>query len=440
MSSSFAARRKARIIAQDDGEDNDPRPAQSRPMEVKSKSSLCTSLYSHSDAWTWDRQLTRRIEDDLMEVDVQSLSRSSSKSRKKKSSRISFGPGGTSMTEEEDQATPMFTPKKSNLSRQTIEKNALRKSLGNSLASDSIPLRQTEDRPSYSTEYLNELKSSTSSTPKDLKISSSADTEESKAIDLAAKFGSDLSVYDNPAIPTDAEIREKKERRARLAKEEEYINLHGSEESDDDNNEIALRPRKEHLETRLIRDDEDIAEGFGEYVDDGPIALGRHAEREQIRKQKSEIETLINEAEGGLSSDVTDDSEVERRRAYEVAQTRAGMDGLQKTEDQNQPQRPRTPPKITPLPTLNRCVEKLQASLTKMQYEKMQRVRRLEEVRKEKLEMVEREVEIQKLLQEAGEKHEKLRSQIGGELAAATNGHMMVETGSVTAQKGLETL
>ncbi|KAL8746740.1 MAG: hypothetical protein Q9184_007705 [Pyrenodesmia sp. 2 TL-2023] len=372
-------------------------------------------------------------------ADPQILSRSSSTTRKKKSSRISFGPGGTSMTEEEeDVATPVFTPKKSNLSRQAISNNALRKSL----APASTPLRQSlEDRPSYSAEHLNELKSSTPSTPKNR---DPASIEESSAIDLAAKFGSDLSVYSSSsAIPTDAEIREKKARRARLAKEEEYINLHGgaSDESDDDRNEITLRSQKDYPETRLVREDEDIAEGFDDYVADGHIALGRKAEQEQRRKQKSEMETLINEAEGGggSSSGETDDSEVERLQAFEGAQTRAGMDGLQKHDsDPDQPQRPRTPPTITPLPTLNGCLEKLRASLAKMQYEKMQRIRQLEEVRKEKLDMAAREVEIQRLLREAGEGYEKLRGGIGGELAAATNGHMMLENRTVAAGSGLE--
>ncbi|KAL8933801.1 MAG: hypothetical protein Q9211_005575 [Gyalolechia sp. 1 TL-2023] len=406
MNSSFAARRKARIITQDDRDDNEP------------------------------GQKPGNGGDDRIETAI----RSASKTGKKKSSRISFGPGGTLMTEEEDQTVSVFTPKKSNLSRQTIEKNALRKSLGASLASDPTPLRQAEDRPSYSAEYLNELKSSTPSTPKDLKPTLATDAEERKAIELAAKFGSDLSVYENSAIPTDAEIREKKERRARIAKEEEYIKLYGSDESDDDSKDVALRPRKDHLETRLIREDEDIAEGFDEYVDDGRIALGRKAEREQKRKLRSEMETLINEAEGGSSSDATDDSEVERRQAYEVAQTRAGMDGLQKNDGSNQPQRPRTPPRITPLPTLIGCLEKLQADLTKMQYEKMQRAKKLEEVRREKLEMAEREVEIQRLLKEAGENYERLRSQIGGELAAATNGQVMLENGSKNIERGLESL
>ncbi|KAL9599670.1 MAG: hypothetical protein Q9219_003658 [cf. Caloplaca sp. 3 TL-2023] len=416
MSSPFAARRKARVIAREDGEENAFEQPKGPLVEDESTSSLYGGAHG------------------------QSSPRPSSKSRKKKSSRISFGPGGTSMAEDEEQTTSVFVPKKSNLSRQAIEKNALRKSLGPSLASDPAPLRQSEDRPSYSAEYLHELKTSTPSTPKDLKPALSADTEESNAIDLAAKFGSDLSVYENSVIPTDAEIQEKKQRRARLAKEEEYINLHGSDESDDDRNEISLRPKKEHLETRLIHEDEDIAEGFDDFVDDGRIALGRKAEREQKRKKKSEMETLINEAEGGSGSDETDDSEIERRQAYEVAQARAGMDGLQKNGDSNQPQRPRTPPKITPLPTLNGCLEKLQVSLSKMQYERMQHVKKLEEVRREKLEMAEREVEIQRLLKEAGENYEKLRSQIGGELAAATTGQMMLENGNSNTGRGLEDL
>ena len=339
------------------------------------------------------------------------------------------------MIEDEEQTPSVFKAKKSNLSRQAIEKNALRKSAGPSLTPESTPLRQIDDRPSYSTEYLNELKTSTPSTPRELIPST---TGESKALDLAAKFGSDLSVYESSAIPTDAEIQEKKQRRARLAKEEEYINLHGSESSDDDRNEITLRDPDEHPETRLVRDDEDVMEGFDELVDDGRIALSRKGEREQKRKQKSEMEALINEAEGGSSSAETDDSDVERRQAYEAAQTRAGMDGLQKQDDYNQPQRPRTPPKITPLPTLNGCLEKLQADLNKMQYERMQRAKKLEDVRREKQELAEREVEIQRLLIEAGDNYAKLRSQIGGELAVETNGLMMLENGTSNAGRGLD--
>ncbi|KAI4086900.1 MAG: hypothetical protein LQ339_008986 [Xanthoria mediterranea] len=409
MSSPFAARRKAKIIVRDDGDDG----------ESGGTGDVCVSGRN----------------DSLADNGIHSSSHASSKPRKKASTKISFGPGSTCMTEDDEQTSSVFRAKKSNLSRQAIEKNALRKSTGASLAAESTPLRQSDNRPSYSSEYLNELKTSTPSTPRDLVLTN---TEEGKALDLAAKFGSDLSVYESSAIPTDAEIQEKKQRRARLAKEEEYINVHGSESSDDDRNELTLRDPNEHPETRLVRDDEDIMEGFDELVGDGRIALGRKAEREQKRKQKSEMEALINEAEGGSSSADTDDSEAERRQAYEVAQTRAGMDGLQKHDDYSQPQRPRTPPKITPLPTLNGCLEKLQADLNKMQYERMQRSKKLEDVRREKYELAEREVEIQRLLREAGDNYAKLRSQIGGELAAETNGQMMLENGTRNAERGLE--
>ena len=341
------------------------------------------------------------------------------------------------MTDDGDEETQVFTVKKSNLSRLAIEKNALRKSIP--LSSDQIPLRQAEERPRYSTDDLNELKSATPSKPQDLGTASQDQTDESKAIDLAAKFGSDLSVYENTSIPTDAEIQEKKRRRARLAKEEEFIDLNSSEESDNDRTEITLRPNKEKLETRLAQDDEDVAEGFDEFVEDGRIALGRKAEREQRKRQKDEMRNMINEAEGNSSGDDTDESEAERRVAYEAAQTRAGMDGLQK-DSHGQPERPRTPPKITSLPSLNSCLEKLEASLSKMQYERMQRLNRMEEIRKEKDDIGERAVEIQRLLNEAAATHERLSASVASELVAATNGQMAIQDGKIGMERGLESL
>lgn len=312
------------------------------------------------------------------------------------------------MLEDDDGGTAVFTPKKSNLSRQAVEKNA-RKALISTLSSDHLPFRQSDDRPSYSLDHLNELRSSTPSTPKDLKSLSDIENVAGESLDLASKFGSNLAVYQDSAIPTDAEIKEKKERRARLAKEE-YIKL---SDEDEDDNEISLLSRKPKSDTRLVRDDEDVAEGFDEFVEDGRIALGRKAEREQKRRHQAEIRDLINEAEGS-SENESDDSEAQRRAAYEVAQTRAGMDGLQKDgQAANQyPPRPRTPPKITPLPSLNACRERLRESLNGIQHARMQKVMRMEELQREKADIAAREVEIQELLREAGERYEKLRNEI----------------------------
>lgn len=380
------------------------------------------------------RRLTFRSENVSNTVRPQITSRGSSISKKRSSLRVSFGPGGTSMTDDDDStSSAVFTPKKSNLSRQAVEKNALRKALASSLSSENLPIRQADDRPSYSADHLNELKSSTPSTPRDIKPLSDIEDSSSKTLDLAAKFGSNLALYQDSVIPTDAEIKEKKERRARLAKEEEYINL---SDDNDENNEISLLSRKSKVETRLVRDDEEFAEGFDEFVEDGRIALGRKAEREQKRRHEAEMRDLINQAECS-SDNESDDSEAERRAAYEVAQTRAGMDGLEKNMPSNdQPRRPRTPPKITPLPNLSSCLERLQASLSAVQQSKMLKVKKMEELQKEKAEIAVREVEIQRLLKEAGDNYEKLRAEAGivvGEQSEGNDGKKLLTRG-----RGLE--
>lgn len=340
---------------------------------------------------------------------------------------------------EDDEGGPsvVFTPKKSNLSRQAVEKNTLRKALATSISSEHLPHRQNDDRPSYSIDHLNELKSSTPSTPKDIKSLSDAEDHEATILDVAAKFGTNLAMYKDAIIPTDAEIKEKKERRARLAREE-FIALSDEDES----NEISLLSSKQKPETRLVRDDEEVAEGFDEFVEDGQIALGRKAERKQKRKHEAEMRQLIQEAEGS-SGDDTDDSEAERKAAYEASQTRAGMDGLQKDDGTNndRPRRPRTPPKITPLPNLNSCLERLQATLSGIQYSRMQKVRRMEELQREKSDIKAREVEIQRLLEEAGENYEKLRAEAGieaGENNMGRDGKWLTQEG--TPSRGLENL
>jgi hypothetical protein len=119
-------------------------------------------------------------------VNKPTIGRSSSLMKKKKpaSSRLSFGPGeiisgDAAEALEEDEA---FTPKKATLGRRVIEGNAVRKSL---------PLRvpdDDEDRPTYSKDYLNELKSSTPTTPKDLLARQSA-VEDEEMLDASELEG-----------------------------------------------------------------------------------------------------------------------------------------------------------------------------------------------------------------------------------------------------------
>ena len=457
MKSAFSRRqpRKVEQVDEDDGNGSDHGGSENRDQGVPN----ATPLYRKYLTYFATPRLTAYVENAPTVIRPSITSRGSSKIKKRSSLRTSFGPGGTSMIEDDDESGPVvFTPKKSNLGRQAIEKNALRKTLAANISSDRLPSRQIDDRPSYSSDYLNELKTSTPSTPKDLASRSNAEDQDSKALDLAAKFGSDLIVQDtNSAIPTDAEIREKKERRARLVKEQDFISLNdedgevAEEDDDESNDERSLLPYAQSKssireETRLVRDDEDVAEGFDEFVSDGRIALGRKAEREQKKRHKVEIRNMIDEAEGGGSDDSDEDeSEVERNAAYEAAQTKKGMEGLQKDEERVKPRRPRTPPKIMPLPTLNGCLERLKGQMAAKQYSLSVKERRVEVIRKEREDIRVRQEEVQQLLRETGEKYERLRAKAGSEGQVANGVTVAAGDGEragigIMASRGLETL
>ncbi|PGH03385.1 hypothetical protein GX51_04116 [Blastomyces parvus] len=339
--------------------------------------------------------------------------RPNTKPKQKSKLRLSFGPGGTSMADDEETTEgEVITPKRIGARKHIKEKSGLQRTWPPSGSSENIPLRVglQEDRPTYNTEYLKELRISTPSTPRQSGSIPTSEDEKEKQLDIAAKFGEIVPVSKPSIIPTDAEIREKKERRARLAlqqgqdHEQDFISL--DDAGDDD---WSLSRKEETVETRLVRDDEDFAEGFDEYVEDGKIAIGRKAEREKQRRERAEMKELIDEAQ---ESSEGDDSEAERKAAYEAAQTRAGMEGLRRTHE-TLPLRPKTPPKITPLPRLADSLARLRTSLSAMENSKVQLVLRMEELRKEKVEISMREVEIQTLLKEAGENYERLRAEAG---------------------------
>lgn len=454
MRSSLGAKRQARKIGSDEDDDSeDAHPGLGSQKHGMSNGPLIT--VQDSDMCICINRLTACPENPAAVIRPMIASRGSSKIKKRSSLRMSFGPGGTSMTEDDGDGAPaVFIPKKSNLSRQAVQKNALRKTLAANISSEHNPLRQNEDRPSYSLDHLNELKTSTPSTPKNLHSQTNSDDEAGRELDLAAKFGADLSVYDsNSAIPTNAEIQEKKERRARLAKAPDFMSLDNGdgdeqEEGDEDSDgERSLLPyaqsktsKKE--ETRLVRDDEDIAEGFDDFVSDGRIALGKKAEREQRRKHEAEMRERIDEAEGGNSSDDSDDdSEKERLAAYEAAQTRKGMDGLKKADEGVRPRRPKTPPRITPLPTLAGCLERLRGQLEAKQLQLRIKRKRMEEIQKEKVLISEREEEIQRLLKEAGERYKKLRAEAEEHAPnGIDSGQVVLAGGEGMAARGLENL
>ncbi|KAH8679868.1 nineteen complex-related protein 2-domain-containing protein [Tricladium varicosporioides] len=428
MKSVFGSKRKARKIQVDDEDEEGAK-------EESENTSPVVNLTTTNRKGFKKSHLRQSIAlDDLQQDDSESglggngsslnrptIGRSNSLMKKKQpaSSRLSFGPGeilsgDAAEALEDDEA---FTPKKPSLGRRVIEGNALRKSL----PYQSLPVRSGDDdeeRPTYSKDYLNELKSSTPTTPKDLQALQRA-TEDEGSLDVSELEGAMIVDMDAgkaaPShIPTEAEIREKKERRARLAQEKDFISF--DEADNDDRRQMSLLPRKKKAESRQVRDDEDIAEGFEEFVDDGRISLGKKAEREAKRKHRKEIADMIYKAEGS-SDEESDDSEAERRAAYEAAQTKAGMDGLTKPEDNEGQNATQVPSRVTPLPVLSECLERLQATLSSMQYELAKKHKKIADLEKEKGEILVREDEVQELLRQAGAKYAALKADTNSAVA-----------------------
>ncbi|KAJ6000018.1 hypothetical protein N7481_000427 [Penicillium waksmanii] len=388
MSSKFANRRKPRKIGgdeEDEGEGNGvsaaPEPVVKRPIRPKAK----------------------------------------------QKSKLNLSFGETSMADDDDQDSGVVIPKRHGLGRKAMERSAVQRTLDSSAAPR---VSQDLDRPSYSNDYLKELRDSTPSTPK-----ASTDDEKDRTVDVAAKFGEVMKVSGQSAIPSEAEIREKKARRQRLAlehganlKEEDYIALDDNATRDDDDwDAVARGDKEEHTDTRLIRDDEDFAEGFDEYVEDGKISLGKKAEREQKRKDRDAMRELINDAEGISDSE---DSDIEEKAAYEATQTKAAIGSRSDGID-----RPRTPPKMTSLPKLSHSLERLRLSLATMETSKTQMISRMEDLRKEKADIAIREVEIQKLIKEAGDNYERLKKEAGVE-----GGADGAAAGALEQPRGLESI
>lgn len=251
-------------------------------------------------------------------------------------------------------------------------------------------------------------------------------------MDISSKFGSSLAHYDpqqqSSIIPSAGEIAEKKARRARLAKEqqaEEYISLDLDDPDldDDDLDEnvmrdesgrLVLKPKDKYglVESRLVRDDEDIMENFDDFTEDGGISLGRKAEAEAARRRKQEMASQIAEAEGVSESD-SDESDREQRFAYETAQTKHGTNTQQSTSKLDAAARPKTPPIVTPIPTFDAAVEHLRTQISEMQTSRMKKLQDMEGLHRESARLAQEEVHIQRALKETAEKFENLRKEKG---------------------------
>ncbi|KAK0658029.1 nineteen complex-related protein 2-domain-containing protein [Cercophora newfieldiana] len=360
------------------------------------------------------------------------LSRSSSTKQKKRHStaRLSFGPDDSAARDDASTPSEFITPKKT-LGQRALQNNALRKSASFQNL-HNLPTRfgSEEDRPRYSKEYLEELQSSTPNTPQKV---SSLDAEDGDAMDLDPSElegalivqSSDLDrrspssqALTNTSAPavanvlTETEIRERKERRARLAHQSDFLSLDASDEdaAEPRSNRITLDFKKKKTESRLIAEDEDLGEGYDEFVSDGGLALGRKAEREAERRHRQEMADLIKAAEDNSDAE-SDDSEAERRAAYEAAQRRAGMDGLHRPDDEDADMEDggaSVIPRMKPLPDVNEVIQRMQSLVQGLQDEVTQKRKRIADLEKEKEEISSREKEVQEVLNQAGAKYQAL--------------------------------
>lgn len=362
------------------------------------------------------------------------LSRSGSSKQKKRapSSRLSFGASEETAVDNDVEA-PASKPSssKKSLGQRLLEKNALRKSASLQNLASGLPLRfgGDEERPRYSKEYLEELQSATPNTPQNLASLQIRDDDEME-LDQSELEGAlvvpskDVAILDTKPssttqILTEAEIRERKERRARLAREAEYISLEGGSEDEDRQGGARLAvhfPRTSKTkESRLIAEDEDLGEGYDEFVSDGGLALGRKAEREAARRHRQEMADLIKAAEDGSDAE-SDDSEAERRAAYEAAQRRAGMDGLQRHDqslDADGAVGPDAIPRMKPLPKLNEVLQRMREIVQGLEDEVTKKRARIESLEKEKEEILAREKEVQEILNQAGARYQAVVGSAG---------------------------
>jgi hypothetical protein len=367
-----------------------------------------------------------------------------SNAKKRSSLRISFGPGESEADEgnESSDAPVAVTPKKSNLSRIALEKSAQLRARSPLIAEATRPT--DDERPSYSKDYIAELRNSTPTTPRDLK-SSAEEEEETQALDIASKFGPIVTISPDStsAIPTQAEIQEKKARRRRLAQQEQAdedeedrpwaSDDEGEDEFRQRKNEISLRPKEKYAETRLIHEDEDMAEGFDDFVEDGKISLGRKSEREAQRRRRAEMAELINDAEAGSDDDGSADSDDERNAAFAAAQARAGRYG-QKIEEEDDGSK--TPPRITPIPQLDEVLESLTIDIQTKKQRKDLILQKLQELKDDKVRIAERKKYLQEQLQKTGEEYEKLRQESGLPALPTSD----VNGGRLIMERGLDSL
>ncbi|KAK4129833.1 hypothetical protein N657DRAFT_610522 [Parathielavia appendiculata] len=337
------------------------------------------------------------------------LGRAGSSKLKKRpaASRLSLGPSEDAADDEDSSAGSAVTKPSTNkkpLGQRLLANNALRKSAN---LAGSLPMRfgGQEETPRYSKEYLEELQSSTPNTPQDF-ASLHASGDDEMELDPSELEG------------------------AVVVQSTEFISLEGDESDEDAARQhggggrmtVNFLSSKKKKEPRLIAEDEYLGEGYDEFVSDGGLALGKKAERDAARRHRQEMAELIQAAEDGSEAD-SDDSEAERRAAYEAAQRRAGLDGLHRHDEDHEMYGALGPdviPRMKPLPRLNEVLQRMREILQGLEDQVAQKRARIADLEKEKVEILAREKEVQEILNQAGAKYQAVVASAGGNVGDVT--------------------
>ncbi|KAG9258137.1 nineteen complex-related protein 2-domain-containing protein [Emericellopsis atlantica] len=415
--SSFGAKRKARVIKTSEDDDTPSTVSSSeegntlkddaqKPTFVsKGRKPFRQSGLRKTISAADDESKDAAQEDDQEDgpaVVRPNINRNGSSMRKRPAAKSKLSFAGDAGDERADEEPAVVKPLKKNpIGKKAIENSAARKGI----VSGGLPFRSQQDdddRPRYSKEYLSELQSSTPNTPRDVSVNTTDNEMDLDPSELEGAMIVESSSSPKPntktQILTEAEVKEKKERRARLALEQDFLAV--DEDEDDDRYGLRKKP-----ETRLKAEDEELGEGFDDYVEDGGLSLGKRAERERKKQDRKQMAELISAAEGH-SSDSSEDSDAERRIAYEAAQTRAGMDGLKKARKDPAEELLKVPSKITPIPSLTECIGKLQLSLRTMEADLRSKEAHVQKLRDESAQIAKREEEVQALLDETGKQYQ----------------------------------
>lgn len=294
-------------------------------------------------------------------------------------------------------------------------------------------------------------------------------------IDIASKFGPSASTSTPSGIINPTQIAERKARRARLAKESQAALL-SSNNNNNDGNSISknsdfisldaydsdgeFKPSRLQLSTylhddniatskeftRLVPEDEDIAEGFESFVEadnaGGPNRLNMSMKINEA-KEREAIRNLIDRAEGHSLKDndsdasharsddddndsdgdgASSDSDASQTAAYTTAQTLHGtslshLSASQRRQLTRDAVRPKAPEKTTAIPSLAAGLARLRELQGRAEQGRVRAEVRIGEIERRLGEVEGEKVRIQRGLEEVGRELER----VGG--GAGVNGN-----------------